>query len=58
MLAFNYFTGWLHNGWFLALLGSTEGLVAGLTVLTARKINKSIYRRKLHSAIGGFWREN
>lgn len=54
MLAFNYFTDWLHNGWFLALLGSTEGLVAGLTVLTARKINNSIYRRKLRSAIGGF----
>lgn len=51
MLAFNIFTGWLHNGWFLALLGSTEGLVAGLTVLTARKINSFSYRRRLRQAI-------
>ncbi len=51
MLAFNLFPNWLHNGWFLALLGSTEGLVAGLTVLTARKINNFIYRRNLKRVI-------
>ena len=51
MISFNVFTNLLHNGWFLALLGSTEGLVAGLTVLTARKINSANYRQRLRKAI-------
>lgn len=36
-----------HNGWVLALLGSTETIVAGVTIIYARKISNQRFRRKL-----------
>lgn len=51
MISFAFLTNFLHNGWFLALIGSTESIVAGVTVLTARKINDLLYFRKLQRAI-------
>jgi hypothetical protein len=32
------------NGWVLALLGSVESLVAGITVLTAQRLNRARFR--------------
>lgn len=37
----------MHNGWILAAIGSTESIVAGLTVLFADYINERKLRRKL-----------
>ncbi len=39
--------GLMHNGWVLALVGSTEGVVAGLTVIYANRINTWKFRRAL-----------
>lgn len=36
-----------HNGWVLALLGTTESLVAGFTVILAKKLNTFRFRQQL-----------
>jgi hypothetical protein len=41
------FSGLMHNGWVLAAIGSTETIVAGLTVIFAGRINEWRFRRKL-----------
>ena len=43
--------GGLHNGWVLALVGSTESVVAGLTVIFADRINGWRFRRALERRI-------
>ena len=43
--------GVMHNGWILAAIGSTESIVAGLTVFFADYINESRFRRKLEMRI-------
>ena len=40
-------TGLMHNGWVLAGIGSTESIVAGLTVIFADWINEWRFRRRL-----------
>lgn len=37
----------MHNGWVLATIGSTESIVAGLTVIFSGYINEWRFRRKL-----------
>ncbi|MFA5854456.1 MAG: hypothetical protein WC866_05250 [Patescibacteria group bacterium] len=44
--------GLMHNGWILALVGSTEGIVAGLTVIYSNRINAWRFRRSLERRIG------
>jgi len=41
-----------HNGWVLALLGSVESIVAGLTVMAAARINRWRFRSKVRQALG------
>lgn len=44
--------GVMHNGWALAFIGSTESVVAGLTVIFSNRINSWYFRRKLRSSLG------
>lgn len=37
----------MHNGWVLATIGSTESIVAGITVIFANTINEARFRRRL-----------
>ncbi len=46
-------SGVMHNGWILAAIGSTESIVAGLTVIFADYINEWRFRRNLRRAITG-----
>ena len=46
--------GLMHNGWVLALVGSTEGIVAGLTVINANRLNAWRFRRALERRAGAF----
>jgi hypothetical protein len=39
--------GIMHNGFVLAAIGSTESIVAGLTVILANRINEARFRKKL-----------
>ncbi len=39
--------GLMHNGWVLAGIGSTESIVAGLTVIFADRINEWRFHRRL-----------
>ncbi len=39
--------GWMHNGWVLAAIGSTESIVAGITVLSASRLNEWRFQRSL-----------
>lgn len=39
--------GVMHNGWILAGIGSTESIVAGITVISAGHINEWRFHRKL-----------
>ncbi|OGH68630.1 MAG: hypothetical protein A2754_01935 [Candidatus Magasanikbacteria bacterium RIFCSPHIGHO2_01_FULL_47_8] len=41
--------GLMDNGWVLAAIGSTESIVAGLTVLFAGTINERRFQRKLQA---------
>jgi len=50
-LIFAFFPHLTHNGWVLAMLGTTETLVAGLTVLIARVWNEWMLNRDLKEAI-------
>lgn len=43
----------MHNGWVLAGIGSTESIVAGLTVIFADRINESRFRRRLRNRLRG-----
>ena len=43
--------GGLHNGWILALVGSTESIGAGVTVLFSNRISAWKYRRRLEGRI-------
>ncbi len=40
-------SGLMSNGWVLAAIGSTESIVAGLTVIFANVINEKRFQRKL-----------
>lgn len=40
-------SGVMHNGWVLAAIGSTESIVAGITVISAGFINERRFRNKL-----------
>ena len=40
-----------QNGWILAMLGSTESIVAGLTVVSATRIEKLLFRYRARQAI-------
>lgn len=42
---------WTHNGWVLALLGSVESVVAGLTVVAAARIERWWFRKKVDRII-------
>lgn len=44
-------TGLMHNGWILALVGSTESIVAGLTVIFSNRIAARRFRRDLERLI-------
>lgn len=44
--------GLMNNGWVLAAIGSTESIVAGITVLSASRINEWRFRRSLEKRIG------
>ena len=44
-------TGVMHNGWVLAAIGSTESIVAGITVISAGHINEYRFHRKLRKMI-------
>lgn len=52
MIIFTMLPTWTHNGWVLALLGSTESIVAALTVFLSRKINKKRFEYHLKKNIG------
>lgn len=41
----------VHNGWVLALLGSVESIVAGLTVIAAVRLNRYMFRRRVSAFI-------
>lgn len=43
--------GWMHNGWILALVGSTESIIAGCTVIFSNRIASMRFRRRLERAI-------
>jgi hypothetical protein len=45
--------GVMHNGWALAAIGSTESIVAGITVILADRINEFRFRRKLEKLMSG-----
>lgn len=44
-------SGVMHNGWVLSMIGSTESIVAGITVISAGHINEWRFKRKLLSLI-------
>jgi hypothetical protein len=43
--------GVMNNGWILAAVGSTESIVAGLTVLGHARMNEWRYHRRLRRAL-------
>lgn len=45
------YLGLMSNGWVLAAIGSTESIVAGLTVILADRINNWKFRRKLQKLL-------
>lgn len=46
-LIFSLLPHWTKNGWILALLGSTESVVAGIAIMSASRINKWFFRAKI-----------
>jgi len=42
---------WTHNGWVLALLGSVESVVAGLTVIGSAHLNTWRFRLRMRRAL-------
>lgn len=51
MIIFIIFPYLTHNGWVLALLGSTESFVAALTVIAAKFINQKRFEIKLKKSL-------
>lgn len=43
--------GVMHNGWVLASIGSTESIVAGITVISASHVNEWRFRNKMKKLI-------
>ena len=43
--------GLMHNGWILALVGSTESIVAGLTVVFSNRISAWRFRKRLRDLL-------
>lgn len=41
----------MHNGWILAVIGSTESIVAGLVVIFSGRLNEWRFHRKLKKLI-------
>jgi hypothetical protein len=52
-IIFSFFPELTKNGWVLALLGSTESVVASLTVMAAGHLNRWRFRRRVARAIMG-----
>ena len=44
--------GLMHNGWVLAIIGATESIVAGITVIFADVINEKRFYRRLRKMMG------
>ncbi len=44
--------GWMHNGWVLAAIGSTESIVAGVTVILADRLSDWRFHQKLRRRLG------
>jgi hypothetical protein len=44
-------TGVMHNGWVLAAIGSTESIVAGLTVILSGRISEWRFHRTLRKLV-------
>jgi hypothetical protein len=42
---------WISNGWILALLGSTESVVAGLAVASSGRVERWLFKRRVERAI-------
>lgn len=51
MIIFGLFPKITHNGWVLAILGTTESIIAGFTVLLAKKLNTLRFKHKLNQQI-------
>lgn len=43
--------GWMSNGWILAAVGSTESIVAGLTVILSSRINEWRFARAIQQRL-------
>lgn len=52
-IVFVGFPSLVHNGWVLALLGSIESIVAGVTVIAAVRLNRYLFRRKIKLSTSG-----
>ncbi|MEO5928087.1 MAG: hypothetical protein ABIO72_05185 [Patescibacteria group bacterium] len=50
-IVFTFFPELTKNGWILAMLGSTESIVASLTVMAASRINRKLFHSKVRRAI-------
>lgn len=46
-----------YNGWVLAFIGSTESLIAGITVIGSARIERWRFRSKVEKAIRGLTRQ-
>lgn len=55
-IAFTLAPEFTSNGWVLALLGSVESVVAGLTVMAAGRINRFRFRARVRKAMRGILR--
>lgn len=52
-LVFSLASDLSKNGWILAALGSTESIVAGITVIGSRRLEKTLFRLKVDRALRG-----
>lgn len=50
-IVFSFFPHLTRNGWVLALLGSTESVVASLTVIAAHRIHRWLFRMRVRRAL-------
>ncbi len=48
---FSLLPAWTKNGWVLALLGSTESVVAGIAIISASRINGWYFRSKIRRVL-------
>ena len=51
MVVFVWFPFTVHNGWVLALLGTTETITAGIVVILARRINLLKFQLELNALL-------